>query len=44
MSIIDVEQLQAIAAVEFADIVVDAYVPGLNELRIIFMTEMKVTL
>ena len=36
MSIVDVRRLQIIAKVEFADIVTDAYVPDLNELRIIF--------
>jgi hypothetical protein len=36
MNIIDVEQLRTIAEVEFADIVIQAYVPDLNELRIIF--------
>ena len=36
MNIVDVAQLQTIAEVEFADIVTQAYVPDLNELRIIF--------
>ena len=35
MSLVDVERLRAVAAVEFADIVAEAYVPDLNELRII---------
>ena len=37
MNIIDVEQLQIIAEVEFVDIVTYATVPDLNELRIISM-------
>lgn len=32
---VDVNRLSEIANIEFADIVVDAYVPDLNELRII---------
>ena len=36
MNIIDVERLQIIAQVEFSSIVTHAYVPDLNELRIIF--------
>ncbi len=35
MKLVDVERLREIAEVEFADIVVEAYVPDLNELRII---------
>ena len=35
MSLVDVERLREIAEVEFADIVVEAWVPDLNELRII---------
>ena len=35
MRLVDVEHLREIAEVEFADIVVEAYVPDLNELRII---------
>lgn len=35
MKLIDVERLRTIAEVEFSDIVLDAYVPDLNELRII---------
>ena len=35
MKFIDVERLRTIAEVEFSDIVLDAYVPDINELRII---------
>ena len=35
MSLIDVERLRERAEVEFADIVVEAFSPGINELRII---------
>ena len=35
MSPVDVEQLREIAEVEFADIVVEAWCPDLNELRVI---------
>ncbi len=35
MSLVDVERLREIAEVEFADIVVEAFVPDVNELRII---------
>ena len=35
MSLVDVERLREIAEVEFADIVVEAFSPGINELRII---------
>lgn len=35
MTIVDVEHLRKIAEIEFSGIVVDAYVPDLNELRII---------
>lgn len=35
MSLIDVERLREIAEVEFADIVVEVFTPGINELRII---------
>ncbi len=35
MSLVDVERLRGIAEVEFADIVVEAFVPDVNELRII---------
>lgn len=35
MSLIDVEQLREIAEVEFADIVAEAIIPDINELRII---------
>jgi uncharacterized protein DUF6516 len=35
VSLVDVERLRAIAEVEFADIVVEAFSPGLNELRVI---------
>ena len=35
MSLVDVERLREIAEVEFADIVVEAVIPDLNELRII---------
>lgn len=35
MSLVDVERLREIAEVEFADIVVEAWVPDLNELRVI---------
>jgi len=37
MSLVDVERLREIAQVEFADIVVDGYVPDLNELRLILI-------
>ncbi len=35
MSLVDVERLREIAEVEFADIVIEAFVPDINELRII---------
>ena len=35
MSLVDVERLREIAEVEFADIVVEAWVPDLNELRVV---------
>jgi hypothetical protein len=35
MSLVNVERLREIAEVEFADIVVEAFVPDINELRII---------
>ena len=35
MSWVNIEQLQEISEVEFADIVVEALVPGVNELRIL---------
>ena len=35
MSLVHVEQLRDIAEVEFTDIVVEAFIPDLNELRII---------
>lgn len=35
MSLVDVERLREIAEVEFADIVVEAFVPDVNELRVI---------
>jgi hypothetical protein len=35
VSLIDVERLREIAEIEFADIVVEAFSPGINELRII---------
>ena len=35
MSLVNVERLREIAEVEFADIVVEAFVPDVNELRII---------
>lgn len=35
MSVVDVERLREIAEVEFADIVVEAVVPDVNELRIL---------
>ena len=35
MNLVDVERLREIAEVEFADIVVEAIIPDLNELRII---------
>ncbi len=37
MKLVDVERLRQIAEVEFADIIVEAYVPGLNELRLILV-------
>ena len=37
MSLMDVERLREIAEVEFADIVVEAFGPGINELRIILI-------
>ena len=37
MSLRDVERLREIAEVEFADIVVEAFSPGINELRIILI-------
>ena len=35
MSLVDVDRLREIAEVEFADIVAQAFTPGINELRII---------
>ncbi|GFP35815.1 hypothetical protein HKBW3S43_01603 [Candidatus Hakubella thermalkaliphila] len=35
MSLVDVERLREIAELEFADIVVEAFVPGVNEVRVI---------
>jgi hypothetical protein len=35
VSLVDVERLREIAEVEFADIVVEAVIPDINELRII---------
>jgi len=35
MSLVDVERLREIAKLEFADIVVEAFIPDINELRII---------
>jgi len=35
VSLVDVERLREIAEVEFADIVAEASIPGINELRII---------
>jgi hypothetical protein len=35
VSLVDVEWLREIAEVEFADIVVEAIIPDINELRII---------
>ncbi len=35
MSLINVERLREIAEVEFADIVVEAFIPDVNELRVI---------
>jgi len=35
MSPVNVERLRAIAEIEYADIVIEAWVPGLNTLRII---------
>ena len=35
MSLVHVERLRDIAEIEFADIVVEAFIPDLNELRII---------
>ena len=35
MSLVDVERLRQIAEVEFVDIVVEAVIPDINELRII---------
>lgn len=37
MSLVDVERLREIAEVEFAGIVVEALIPGINELRVILM-------
>jgi hypothetical protein len=37
VSLIDVERLREIAEVEFAGIVVEAVIPGINELRVILM-------
>ena len=37
MSLVDVERLREIAEVEFTDIVVEAFSPGLNELRVILL-------
>ena len=36
MTLVDTDRLAEIAAVEFADVVVDAFVSRLNELRIIW--------
>jgi hypothetical protein len=35
MSLVDVERLRDIAELEFAEIVVEAFIPDINELRII---------
>ncbi|MEO0249222.1 MAG: hypothetical protein ABIN58_06695 [candidate division WOR-3 bacterium] len=35
MSLVDVERLREIAELEFADIVAEAFVPDVNELRLI---------
>ena len=35
MSLVDIKRLREIAEVEFADIVVEAFVPDVNELRVI---------
>ena len=35
MSLVDVERLRKIAEIEFSDIVEDAFIPDMNELRII---------
>jgi hypothetical protein len=35
MSLVDVKRLREVAEVEFADIVVEAFVPDVNELRVI---------
>lgn len=37
MSLVNVERLQEIAEVEFSEIVVEAFSPGVNELRIILV-------
>lgn len=39
MKIVDVERLRRIAEVEFSDIVLDAYAPDINELRIILLDD-----
>jgi len=35
MSLVNVERLREVAEVEFADIVVEAFIPDVNELRVI---------
>lgn len=35
MSLVDIGRLREVAAVEFADIVVAAFIPDLNELRVV---------
>jgi len=35
MSLVDVERLRKIAEIEFSDIVEEAFIPDMNELRII---------
>ncbi len=37
MKLIDVERLREIAEIEFSDIVVEAFVPDVNELRIVLI-------
>jgi len=37
MSLVDVERLRKIAEIEFSDIVEEAFVPDMNELRIILI-------
>lgn len=42
MKVVDVERLRRIAEVEFSDIVLDAYAPDINELRIILSQEFQI--